>query len=444
MSIKINPLTFKGETFPNQQIFMQTPAKDTPNKQSSTNQSEKILTSLSLAGVVGLSIIAINQRANIKKLSQALTKTIEQSENKLQEHMEEKIIPYTIKKFEETTLYKSFQKSGQDFMDFLSQNHTPETIKEFLFSITADEKISKKFINEVTKNPRDSFKNVQILTKQIGGEKNLIDWLHAPKGYNESYSRHIAEIFENPETTLNDIVEISPNWHIFKLMDKTNNNITLGNLPKEFEELGDFKHFTQWLFNMQNIPEMLEFGGKYMKVTPLNAGLSYKRPFKIEFCTPEGKIISKPYVMKTEYIPQSSFDHINQAYHSDSNFLDAQIDYYLQKNKCENGIGFHYYDYSVNTSIYDFVEGEKYTGSTNIIDVNKAMKDLNRLGIFYNDSRSSGNLIVQNGILKIIDNGESYFHDVLKPPCEHFHMELPNWCGNRIENLTLNKLFGNE
>ena len=458
MTLKINPVSFKSN--PPQALppymFMPSQDKQPPQK---NNDCSKIIAGLSFAGVIGLSVVTVSQRKTIKNLQKALAESVQKANENItqtvsesQQQLEEKIIPYTVKKFEETSLYKTFQESKQNFIDFLSGVHQPEKVKEFLFGITSDEKAGADFIKEVTDNPRESFKNTKILMNAIGGEKNLLDWLHAPAGYNAAYEKYLTKVINKPETTLNDLINISPNWHLFKLMDKTSpivngqktfsfENVRFGEIPKEIEELGDFNHFVNWLFE-RPAAEVVEYSGKYMKVHPLKAGMSGKAPLKVQFCTPDGKSLNHSYIIKKEPVPAGQNNHINQAYHSDSVFLNAQIDYYLSRHNCENAPRFYYYDCPSNTAVYEFIEGEPYTGTTNIIEINKAMKDLNSLGIFYNDCKSHGNILMQDGLMKIIDSGESYFHDILRPPCENLHVELPNWCGNRIENLTLNKLFG--
>ena len=460
MTLQINPVSFKS-TLPQQQyMFVRQPQTNTQPAKSVSQNGTKILAGLSLAGAAVLSVVTISQKKNIQKLQKMLVQSVEKASNtKPQEPIiqpqnlaEETIFPYVVKKFEETALYEQFKTSKQNIMEFISGAHTPEKIKEFLFGITADETTGAEFIKEVTANPRESFKNTKLLTKAIGGEKNLLDWLHAPQGYNEAYEKYITKIFNTPETTVNDLINISPNWHLFRFMDKTGpvvngqkqssvENLHIGELPKEFTELGDFKNFVNWLYERQN-DKMLEYSGKYMTVEPLKAGMSGKAPLKLQFCTKDGEPLNTPYIIKKEFTPQKQDDYINQLYRSDSVFLNAQIDYYLTRHGCENAPKFHYFDCPTGSAVYDFIDGEPYTATTNIIEINKAMKDLNLLGIFYNDCKSNGNILVKDGTMRIIDSGESYFHDVLRPPCENLHIELPNWCGNRIANLTLNKIYG--
>lgn len=446
MTLKINPINFKSGISQNQQyLFVSKPQTGEGQRQSSTNGA-KILAGMSLAGVVGLSIVTISQRKNLQKLQQIITESAEKAKNNIQIPEKEEVIPYVVKKFEETSLYGAFKESGKNFIDFISNVHAPKNVKEFLFGITSDEKVSGDFIREITQNPRESFKNTKILIDAAGGENNLLDWLHAPEGYNNAYQKYLTKMLNAPETKIEDLIEISPNWHLFVFLYKTGNqgvkNIRWGQLPEDFQALGDFGHFVNWIFSKQDYSQIYEYSGKYMKIQPLKEGLSGKFPLKLQFCTSDGKLLNKPYIIKKEFCPSSQNDHINQAYRSDSVFINAQLDYYLSRHKSPNIPEFHYYDCSVNAALYDFIEGENYTASSNIIEVNRAMKDLNKLGVFYNDCKGTGNILIDNGVMKIIDSGESYFHDVLRPPCSVLHFELPNWCGNRIENLTLNKLFG--
>lgn len=457
---KVNSIGFRASAFQQNSYFLTIP--DEQSKKPVTNN--KIKTGAKLAvgsAIAGLGILSVVQGKYIQKLMQTIAAQAYEIENgvpKNSQLFEEKILPYTVKKFKETALYPTFKKSKQTFVEYITNTKSPEKIKEFLFGITADEKISSKFITEITANPRDSFKNTKILTTAIGGEKNLTEWLYAPEGYILAYRNHLKKIVDNPKTTLDDLIKISPNWHLFAMIDKTGSKINrenvwdpakifFGKIPQEIQELGDYRHFINWI--NEKTPHdgnvvVNEFSEKYIKSQQLSRGMSAKRPIKLEFCDKDGENITKTFVLKTEPSPIQNHDIFNQenlVYRSDSNFIDAQIDYYLNLNNCENATGFHFYDFKTNSSLYEFVKGEKYTGSTNLIELNRNMPDLNRLGIFYNDTNTS-NFVVKDGITKIIDSGESTYNDVLKPLCQPYHFELPNWCGKKLANLTIGKILG--
>lgn len=77
--------------------------------------------------------------------------------------------------------------------------------------------------------------------------------------------------------------------------------------------------------------------------------------------------------------------------------------------------------------MYDYLSGTNQS----ITDINKQLPDLKKLGIIYNDIFSD-NFREKDGVLKIIDSGESSFIDLLKPTVPNFQIELPNWSGNNI------------
>lgn len=122
----------------------------------------------------------------------------------------------------------------------------PKNFKELMFQITSDEKMSEKFIKEVISNPRKSKENVRILSQKIGGDKELLDWMHKPKGYQEAYTNYVTKLYENPQTTPDELIKLSPNWTIWSMKDKFKSDFTVGELPKEF---GDTDKYRQSFYN---------------------------------------------------------------------------------------------------------------------------------------------------------------------------------------------------
>ena len=84
-------------------------------------------------------------------------------------------------------------------------------------------------------------------------------------------------------------------------------------------------------------------------------------------------------------------------------------------------------DAKTSSVLYDYLSGTNQS----ITDINKQLPDLKKLGIIYNDIFSD-NFREKDGVLKIIDSGESSFIDLLKPTVPNFQIELPNWSGNNI------------
>lgn len=116
--------------------------------------------------------------------------------------------------------------------------------------------------------------------------------------------------------------------------------------------------------------------------------------------------------------------------------MNAQMDYYLTLHNCKNSPKFYYFDYKSNSGLYEFQEGNKVSGIENILDANRRLKDLNQLGIYYNDACSC-NFIEKNGVLKVIDIGDSSFIDPLRPGAKGYNLQTPNWCGAGLPNLSM-------
>ena len=403
--------------------------KDKPHSHTKKN-SRMLQTTLMGAGIAGLAIVEIYQRNKINRLLQ--------NQNKCADA--DSLLPYKIVDFTKTKLYSAFEKSKTGFISFLSSlNSEPSKVKEFLFAITADKKISVDFINEVISDPRKSSYNLKILKEKIGGENNLIEWLQAPKGYNEAYDRYIIKIAHEAldKSDTDTLLRISPNWHVH-ILRNGKENFHIGKLPETFEKLYDFNHFIEWLKSHDykiGEPKTLEYSGIHMEVTSLSNGKSCKTPYKIKFLNGNDK---KEYVIK---IQQKWGCHSNYAkeclaYRSDSTFTNAQIDYYLTLNNCENSPKMYYYDYGSNISIYEFQAGNHPHGLNNQFAANQKLTDLNRLGIYYNDA-SDSNFIEQDGVLKVVDIGDSSFIDPLRPGGKGFNFQLPNWCGAGLPNLSM-------
>lgn len=371
----------------------------------------------------------ISQRGIIKNLNQAINKGLT-----------EKLTPYEIMPFNKTALYKSFSKSNDSFMDFIeNSNATPQQIKEFLFGITSNKSRSGQFVEEVTKNPRDSIKTLNILQHKIGGWKNLSEWLQAPGGYQEAYQKHFAQKVKGMD--IDKMLELSPNWHLYYLLEKTGGNLNFGKLPKEFEQLGNYSSFVKWLIEsrkefMQELPVIKEYNNQFMEISVLNKGLSGKLPIKIKFLSSEQ---DKAYVIKIQRLHGVENHHMAKegiAYRADSTFINAQVDYYLNLHKCENTIPFHYFDYNSDSAIYEFIEGAEGVPVTNILEGNKLLKDLNLLGIHCNDVHG-GNILLHEGKNKVIDIGDCTFADPLRPGVSGLNFEFENGCGKSAPNFAL-------
>lgn len=439
--MKVNAITF---TEANTNQIQNRNKTDKKRFFSNPSTGDVIYAGLSTAAILGLTAVVVAKQGKIETLRKvikddaaiSLRKTISNSGEG-----GEKLLPYKTEKLTENKLYKAFKETGNTFINFLKNTkENAQNIKNFLFSVTADEKAGQDFVKEMLQNPRENVEKLRVLTNKIGGENNLLEWLQAPNGYNDAYGKYIKNLIGNPARKMEDLLSISPNWFLKEFQDIAKSySFTFGKLPEEFTGIGDYSHFVHWLNNMnfaEKETKMLEYSGKFMHVTRINKGLSGKAPYIIEFN--KGKPNEKAFVLKAQqsWGCDTPYAKENLCYKSDSAFMNAQMDYYLTLHNCENSPRFYFYDYNSNSGLYEFQTGKEVHGIENILDANKRLKDMNSLGIYYNDACSC-NFIEKDGILKVIDIGDSSFIDPLRPGAKGYNMQTPNWCGVGLPNLSM-------
>ena len=439
--MKVNAITF---TEANTNQVQNRNKTDKKRFFSNPSTGDVIYAGLSAAAILGLTAVVVAKQGKIETLRKvikddaaiSLRKTISNSGEGV-----EKLLPYKTEKLTENKLYKAFKETGNTFINFLKNTkENAQNIKNFLFSVTADEKAGQDFVKEMLQNPRENVEKLRVLTNKIGGENNLLEWLQAPNGYNDAYGKYIKNLIGNPARKMEDLLSISPNWFLKEFQDIAKSySFTFGKLPEEFTGIGDYSHFVHWLNNMnfaEKETKMLEYSGKHMLVTRINKGLSGKAPYIIEFN--KGKPNEKAFVLKAQqsWGCDTPYAKENLCYKSDSAFMNAQMDYYLTLHNCENSPRFYFYDYNSNSGLYEFQKGKEAGGIENILDANKRLKDMNSLGIYYNDACSC-NFIEKDGVLKVIDIGDSSFIDPLRPGAKGYNMQTPNWCGVGLPNLSM-------
>ncbi len=306
-----------------------------------------------------------------------------------------------------------------------------------LYAITSDTAKSEAFIAEITSDARKSREITAILLKKAGGKEAFQKWYFAPNGYKEAYSNYVENLVANAEKP-EDLLKISPNWYPWVLKETFGKDYTFGQLPESFDDLSEYRATVKTLLGNESNLNAKEFGG----------GVSGKRAFLLD-------IKGKKYVLKVQgdylvysqalrealekddWLEDSFFKNYkdNESLKSDSCFLNAMIDSYLNLNNSHNAVNMHFYDPQTASVLYEYAGDEKYEGDIDILSVNKVLPDLNALGIIYNDA-SVGNLRVKNNEIIIIDSGESNFIDILKPTVPGFQFELPNFSGNSLVSFS--------
>ncbi|MGN1153758.1 MAG: hypothetical protein ACI4S3_06990 [Candidatus Gastranaerophilaceae bacterium] len=322
-------------------------------------------------------------------------------------------------------VFKQLQKSDT-FMPILSNTKLKaKEFKNLMFKLTKDETLSEKFINEVISHPEKSKENVRILNKKIGGDKELMDWMLKPNGYQEAYTKYTKKIYNNAKTP-DELVQISPNWNIWKMKDKFGPDFVLGELPKDIcnGDINKFRNiFNNALLNAHAGYETEGFKfGEYIL-----GGLSGKavRSFETN---------GKKYIMKFQPNLGNVDLNDNISMKSDSAFLNSQLDRFLQLNHFEQGAKFKLFDNKTNMALYEMTEGVKPSEEmlSDILKTNESLNGLNSLGVYYNDINTSNFLIDKDNKLSFIDSGEASFIDFFKPGVEAYHFSLPNLNGKSI------------
>lgn len=301
----------------------------------------------------------------------------------------------------------------------------PKNFKILMFRITSDEKLSERFINEMVANPKNSKENTRILNKKIGGDKELLEWMLIPKGYQEAYYKHTHNFFKaanHPDV----LIKRSPNWNIWKMKEKFGSDFTIGEPPQAFNGTDNYRNVFYKALHTGNVNQNIDgiqFG------TYIGGGASGKAVRKLE-------ADGKKYILKYQ---ASDTMHSNQdlkdvaSMHSDSTFLNAQLDRYLDLNGYKQGAKLKFFDYKTNSALYEMSEGvnPKREEFYSIVDVNKKLKDLNEYGVYYNDV-NAGNFLINDGKISFIDSGEASFVDFFKPGVSGHHFTLPNLNGRSI------------
>lgn len=328
-------------------------------------------------------------------------------------------------------VFETLKDAGSCMEILKSTKLAPKSFKELMFKITSDEKTGEKFIQEMISNPKNSKENVRVLSQKIGGDKELLDWMHKPKGYQEAYTNYVTKLYENPQTTPDDLIKISPNWTIWSLKNKFKSDFTIGELPKEFGGTDKYRQTFYSALDKHNCNiDGIGFGDY------IGGGLSGKGVRKVfvggkNYILKYQSMDSELNKMGNEFVINEVKDCLSMK--SDSTFLNAQLDRYLELNGHQNGPKLKFFDYKTNSALYEVTEGVKPAEEeiTDILKVNKRLGDLNALGVYYNDVNSS-NFMVNEGKMSFIDSGEASFVDFFKPGVSGYHFSLPNWNGKSI------------
>ena len=290
----------------------------------------------------------------------------------------------------------------------------------YLNGITSNTVESKKFIEEVTKNPRESLINIKKIFNALGSKENFDKWYFGKTGYMQAFHNYIEEFYEK-SNSIDELVRFMPNWGDWKIAEKSrkltgNEHYTVGELPNElgdrttFEQLGNFVKHNYW--NSSRQEGEININGKSFNLKYPQNGSSGKVV----------AIINDKYILKTSY---------NKKYKADSPYLNMMVDYYLKLNNCSNVAKFKYYDEASETVLYEKSKiiplkyttlGKDYFYSPKTIFDN--FNDAKSLGIVFTD-RGTSNYIKSGNDNVVIDSGHAEYMDILKPGLTGMHITLP-------------------
>ena len=329
---------------------------------------------------------------------------------------------------------KTHQKVNNYNTDTVSFCAKPKSLATELYKITANDKFFREFVEQVITNPRNSQDTVKMLLDKAGSTEHFLSWYFANDGYREKYSTYINKLVKKAKKP-EDLIKISPNWGVWTFQNKFGNDFFIGNTPDDIGSKKDYRNL---------VTKLLQNKDTGYCIKEFNGGLSGKRAFLVD--TGKQKYVLKAQqdyslyskalktaLEKDKWLKDTFIKTFkeNENMKSDSSYMNAMIDFYLNLHNNPNGAKIHCFDAKTSSVLYDYVEGKEYTGELDINSVDELMPDLRKLGIFYNDIHS-GNFKEQNGVLKIIDTGESSFNDILKPTVPYLQIEMPNWSGNSI------------
>lgn len=310
-----------------------------------------------------------------------------------------------------------------------SKNFVPN-----LHKITSDSKCFSTFISEIIENPRKSQETVKNLLYQADSFENFLNWYFANGGYKEKYIDYINKIVKKAKKP-EELLKISPNWGVWVFENKFGKNFFIGNTPEDIGTKNDYRKL---------VANLLKNEDSGFNVKEFTNGLSGKRTFLVD--TEKNKYVIKAQqdfalyskeldsALKKDIWLQDTFIKIykeNENMKSDSSYINAMIDFYLNLNNCPNATKIHCFDAKTSSVLYDFIGSNQPKTKQSTEYNNKQLSDFKNLGIIYNDI-SSDNFREKDGVLKVIDSGESNFIDLLKPTVPNLQIELPNWSGNNI------------
>ncbi len=344
-------------------------------------------------------------------------------------------------------------------------------------------KLTKKpfdqiFIRKLIENPEALQEESKKMFEKYG--TGFLEWYLNPEGYYGAFESFVDNLF-NEAKSLDDLLKFMPNWAPWKLEEKllllnkpyiTNyekstrkslinsysDNVreigfSLGRLPSDFQTERMFEGMIDKLKHSDITDGKISCGSNYLTVKRLKGGeLNDKFVYLISHN--DSKYIVKFDRTNVEDAPtidgrkfslyEKKNIRKNKYLAPDSIYSNACISRYLELNGCENIPKMYYFNQAANAAIYEYIEDrnndlfqnniidEEYDG---LVQTNEEYKNLNKLGIYLNDTAQKNTLVGADGIKKIIDLGHANFIMPFKPGVKHYNIEFSNSNGPDIRNI---------
>ena len=347
-----------------------------------------------------------------------------------------------------------------------------------LFNLTKDQNSAQKFMQGLLSQP-DKLKQKKDEMISKYGMNEFLKWYLAPNGYLDNYEKYVENFFNNAKS-IDELLKFAPNWAPWKLEEKywmlqhpslikspeetkqafyrDNDSklaqpIVIGKLPDLFVCQNDFNKLISILKSTDCKNDKLNLNYTQYNVKRLKGGeLNDKFIYLIE----RG---NRKAILKFDRINVENSDTVNGRKLSiyekrnirkykhiapDSIFSNVCISKYLELNGCNNIPKMLYYDYNLNAALFEYIEdkeNDKFQNGIideerdNIVEANDAVKHLNDLGIYLNDTASKNTLTDKNGVKKVIDLGHSNFIMPFKPGAKKYNFEFANTNGVDTENI---------
>ena len=316
-----------------------------------------------------------------------------------------------------------------------------ESFEALVRKILSDDSLSYELIDSIVKQPRNIKHFIRNFEAKLPYGSDLFLTFMPDNLYTKAYQKYIETRMHNAKS-ISELLQIRPDWEEAVLLKKHqeiyhNNNFELGYIPQEIGH-ENFKPLVEYLKQYMDIGYKVEkeipslnLNGKNFNFAFFTDGRSDKNVFGV-FLDDGSKFVIKIATDKTK--------SLDKAFALGTL---CKIDTYLTKNHCRNSAPLKYYNYDMNTSIYDFIEHRHLRYKPDTYDIHRNIPDFVDLGLRYNDTVGTNNLFildssqsaiknmndwsygVRNSEWVTVDNDHVIYDCLLQPKIRSLHKQLP-------------------